>query len=247
MTESRISLTANKLKIIGIVAMFIDHFVAVFISHDTLIGLMLRMPGRIAAPIFCYFIAEGYHYTSNRGRYIKRLIIFALISHIPYNLAFGYTFFQTTSVIWGLAMGLVALTAIKNDKLHIAVKILVLAVCCLLSITANWNYIAVLWIVVFGIQHGNFKLQILGFFAVSILFHLIPTYINFGPMHEGYPHWYQLGVFFAVPLLAVYNGQIGKKSKIMSWAFYVFYPAHLILLFLLDRFTALSTLFRWSQ
>ena len=83
--------------------------------------------------------------------------------------------------------------------------------------------------------------------AVAVIVHLIPTYINFGPIHEGYPHWYQLGVFLAIPLLAFYNGQLGKKSKVMSWSFYVFYPAHLILIYLLDRFTTLSLLVRWLQ
>ena len=80
------SLTANELKIIAIMAMFFDHFCAVFLDHSTIIGLMSRTPGRIAAPIFCYFIAEGYHYTSNREKYISRLLIFAAISHLPYNL-----------------------------------------------------------------------------------------------------------------------------------------------------------------
>lgn len=244
MAETRISLNSNALKIIAIVAMFFDHFLAVFMSHDTVIGLMLRLPGTIAAPIFCYFIAEGYQYTSSKSKYIKRVLIFALISHLPYNISFGYSFFEATSVIWGLAMGLIALTAIKNDKLNIVLKLLILVVCCLLATTANWNYIAVLWIVVFGLYQGNFKRQMIGFSIVAILFHLIPTYLRFGPIHEGFPHWYQVGVFLAIPLLATYNGKRGKKSKIMSWSFYVFYPAHLILLFLLDRFTSLSTLLR---
>ena len=68
MAESRLSLTANSLKIIAIVAMFFDHFVAVFISHDTLIGILLRSPGRIAAPIMCYFIAEEIGRASCRER-----------------------------------------------------------------------------------------------------------------------------------------------------------------------------------
>lgn len=244
MILERTNLTANSLKIIAIVAMFFDHFSAVFIPHDTIIGLMLRTPGRIAAPIFCYFIAEGYYYTSNRNKYIMRLLIFAIVSHIPYNLSFGYSFFQATSIIWGLAMGLIALTVVKNDKLHIVIKIIAVAACCALSITANWNYVTVLWIVVLGLFHGNFKRQMIGFFAVAILFHLIPTYLNFGPLHEGYPHWYQLGVLLAVPLLTAYKGQLGKKSKTMSWFFYVFYPGHLIFIYLLDRFSSLSDFFR---
>lgn len=236
-------LTANTLKIISIIAMFFDHFVTVFISHDTIMGLMLRTPGRIAAPIMCYFIAEGYHYTSNLKKYIYRLLVFAVISHFAYNLLFGYTFFQATSIIWGLAMGLIALAAVKSDKLNIMAKLVVLGACCALSITANWNYVAVLWIVGFGLFQGDFKKQIASFIVLGIVFHLIPTYLNFGPVHEVYPHWYQIGIFLAIPLLAMYNGKLGKKTKFMSWFFYVFYPGHLILLYLLNKYTSLSALF----
>lgn len=237
-------LTANKLKIIAIMAMFFDHFVAVFLPHSTVLGLALRFPGRIAAPIMCYFIAEGFHYTSDRKKYILRLLIFAFISHIPFNLCFGYAFFQATSVIWGLSMGLVALTAMKDERLPILFKPIILGICCLLSVTANWNYISVLWIVSFGLLRGNFRNQIIGFCAIGILFHLIPTYLNFGFTHEGYPHWYQLGIFLTIPLLAMYNGRLGKKSPVISWAFYIFYPSHLLLIYFLKSFTQLSIIFR---
>ena len=68
-------------------------------------------------------------------------------------------------------MGLVALTAIKNDRLNVFFKIATLIVCCLLAITANWNYITVLWVVAFGLLHGNFKRQMLGFFVVAVIVH----------------------------------------------------------------------------
>lgn len=225
--------------------MFFDHTVAVFLLHNTIEGLVLRFPGRIAAPIMCYMIAEGYHHTSNRKKYIIRLLIFAVISHLPYNLCFGFSFFQATSVIWSLAMGLVALTAMKSDKLHILVKLIILGGCCVLSVTANWNYIAVLWIVAFGLFYGNFKLQMMSFTTIGIIFHLIPTYFNLGSIHEGYPHWYQFGIFLAIPLLAMYRGERGKKSKFMTWFFYVFYPAHLILLYLINHFTQYLSGIMW--
>ncbi|MEA4833270.1 MAG: TraX family protein [Oscillospiraceae bacterium] len=227
------SFNSNQLKIIAIIAMFFDHVVTGFISHNTLIGLILHIPGRIAAPIMCYMIAEGYHHTSNIKKYITRLLIFAVISHLPYNLYFGFKFFQATSIIWGLALGLIALTAVKSDRLHFVVKLFVLALCCALSVTANWNYVAVLWIVVFGLFYGDFKKQMLGFCTVGVICHLIPTYINFGPSHKGYPHWYQLGIFLAIPVLALYNGERGKKSKFITWFFYIFYPVHLIMLYLI--------------
>lgn len=244
MIISKISLTAYQLKIIAIIAMFFDHFVAIFIPHDTIISIILRSPGRIAAPIMCYFIAEGYHYTSNRKKYILRLLIFAVVSHIPYNLCFGYSFFQATSVIWGLTMGLIALTAAKDDKLNKFIKLIIIIACCALSITANWNFVTVLWILFFGIFNGKFLYQILSFLVIGVLFHLIPTYLQFGPSHDIYPHWYQLGIILSIPLLIMYNGKLGKKSKFMSWFFYAFYPAHLLFIYGLDRFTMLATYFK---
>lgn len=230
------SLNATTLKVIALILMFIDHYVAVMMSHNDVFSFSLRVFGRIAAPVFCFFIAEGYHYTSNKINYIKRLLIFAVIAHIPYILMFEYTFFQATSIMWGLALGLIALTVIKSDKYHIIIKALVLFLACGLSITANWNYVAVLWIVAFGVFRDNFKWRIISFLSIGIVFHLIPTYINFGPSHEGYPHWYQLGIILAVPLLIMYNGEPGKNSKLVSKFMYVFYPGHMLLIYLLKQF-----------
>ncbi len=234
-------LTSNHLKIIAIAAMFFDHFVAMFVNHNTEIGMILRVIGRVVAPIICFMIAEGFHKTSNVNRYILRLFIFALISHLPYNLAFGLTFFQATSVMWGLALGLLALKVVKMESVHIVFKLGVVAMCCLLSITANWNYISVLWIVGFGVFYGDLKKQIIAFCVVAVIAHIVPTFMNFGFTHEGYPHWYQFGVFLAIPLLWMYNGQRGKDVLRMGkYGFYIFYPAHLIFLYLLSILTPLK-------
>ena len=233
-------LTTNKLKIIATVAMFFDHFVSVFLSHDALLSLLFRFSGRIAAPLFCSFIAEGFYYTSNVKKYIGRLLVFAAIAHLPYNLSFGLSFFQATSIIWPLSMGLTALAAFKNEKINLLLKFAIVAVCCAVSYTANWNFVAVLWILAFGIFHGNFQRQMAAFCTISVVFHLIPAFIRFGFFHQRFPQWFQLGIFLTIPLLVMFNGKPGKKSKFMTWFFYVFYPAHLILLYLLKQFTPLA-------
>ena len=220
--------------------MFFDHFVSVFLPHNVMLNLVFRLLGRTAAPIFCFFITQGFHYTSNLKKYIGRLLIFALISHLPYNLCFGFLFFQATSVIWPLIMGLITLTAVKSDKIHFVLKLLILAVCCALSYTANWNYIAVLWVVMFGVFHGNFRRQIATFSIIGIFYLLIQPLRRHGFFHEIYPQWFQLGIFLAIPLLAMYNNMPGKKSKFMTWFFYIFYPAHLILLYLLNQFSSIE-------
>ena len=253
-------LTANRLKIIAATAMFFDHFVSVFIPHNELLNLVFRLLGRTAAPIFCFFVAQGFHYTSNVKKYTVRLLILAVISHFPYNLSFGLTSFQriiqflemgeflaiarevfrATSVIWPLAMGLLALTAFKSEKINLIMKLAITAACCVLSFRANWNFVAVLWILAFGIFHGNFKRQIAAFCIISVVFHLIPAFIRYGFFHPRFPQWFQLGIFLTIPLLAMFNGKAGNKSRFMTWFFYVFYPGHLIFLYLLNQFTSLA-------
>ena len=231
---------SNFLKLIAIIIMVYDHFIVIFFPQETILYFILRVPGRIAAPVICYLIAEGYHYTSDRKKYIIRLLIFSVISHFPYILCFEFSFFQATSVIWALVMGLAALTAVKSDKIHIVLKILILIACCAASYTANWNFVAVLWIVAFGLFRSSLKRQIIAFCVIGIVFHLLPAYLRFMLLRTVYLHWYHLGIFLAVPLFALYNGKLGKKSKIISWSFYLFYPVHLIIFYLMDIFTPLK-------
>ena len=108
----KITITSNQLKLIAIAAMVFDHCMVVFIPHDLAIYEVLRMPGRLTAPIMCFLIAEGYYHTSNLWRYMKRLFVMALISHVPFALFFGYNvwaFWQATDVLWALLLGLIAL------------------------------------------------------------------------------------------------------------------------------------------
>ena len=247
--------STNNLKIIASVAMFFDHFVTVFFPHNEPLSLAFRFFGRMAAPIFCFFIAQGFYYTSNLNKYIFRLLILAVISHFPYNYAFGLSMFRT-SVVWPLTMGLIALAVVKNDKLNIALKLMIAVVCCVVTYRANWEFVAVLWVLAFGVFHGNFIRQIVSFCVIGIVFHLIPYFFvvedlaflqvispqwfRLGFSHGTYPQWFQLGIFLAIPLLAMYSGKPGKKSVFMTWFFYVFYPAHLILLFILKQYTSMA-------
>ena len=236
-------LTANKLKIIASVAMLMDHFVSVFYGNNELISLIFRGFGRTAAPVFCFFIAQGFIFTSSFNKYLIRLLILAVISHFPYNLAFGYSLspLAATSIILPLAMGLIALYVCKNEKYHIIVKLAILAVSCAISYRANWSFFAVLWIVGFGLFQGNIKKQIAAFAAVGI-FYVLWRFRQFGFFPNENTQWFQLGIFLAIPLLLLYNGKQGKKSLFMTWFFYVFYPLHLLVLYLLKNFTTFSVL-----
>lgn len=220
-------LNSNAIKVIAIIAMVVDHASIWLVPEGTTLNIVLRTFGRLAAPIICYFIAEGYFYTSNVKKYIKRLFIYAVISHFPFVWYMGLSWWQGTSVIWSLLMGLVALTISQKTNITIWKKLLMIVFCCLLAWTADWNYIAVLWILFFGIFRGKFKLQMLSFAIIGTIFYIIP-----GNMDSVI----RFGILLVIPLLALFNGKRGKKSNLIKWGFYVFYPLHLIILFLLRYF-----------
>ena len=88
MLENKKFLNSNAIKLIAIVAMTIDHIAwAVYPGYSTEPGaIVMHIIGRITCPIMCYCIAEGFHYTHDVKKYTLRLLIFALISHVPYML-----------------------------------------------------------------------------------------------------------------------------------------------------------------
>lgn len=107
-TFSRPALNANTLKLIAVLAMVLDHAATVFLADTAPAALFFHAVGQIAAPIMCFFIAEGYAYTSNLKKYLLRLFIAAVISHVPYALCFKFTvweFWYVTGVLWGLFLG----------------------------------------------------------------------------------------------------------------------------------------------
>lgn len=227
-------LTANTLKNIAIALMVLDHFCAVFLEHESLIGSLSRVPGRVVAPIMCYLIAEGYFYTSNIRKYIWRLFLFAIISHFFYVGYFQLPWWKATGVFWGLTLGLIALHAVKSDKLSIYLKPLAILLCCALAVPANWNYITVLWIVGFGMFRGNFLRQMIVFILIGLCIHAIPSILRFGTHHS-----YQFAFLLTIPLLILYRGRRGYNAPWIKWGFYVFYPLHLFGLYLLRMATAL--------
>lgn len=225
-------LSGNMLKIIAIAAMVVDHCAAVLLSGVLPNVWILRMIGRITAPIMCFFIAEGYYHTSNLKKYMGRLLLAAVISHIPYNLCFGHDIFSlNTDVMFSLLLGLAALAICKSDRLAVWQKVLGAAACCVLSYHADWGYIAVLWILGFGLFYGSRLKQTAAFAAVSMLYILQPFMQGMVPVNIS-----RLGVFLAIPLLMLYSGERGKKSKFIKWAFYWFYPIHLMIIYFISKF-----------
>ena len=128
----------NQLKTIAMVFMLIDHFAYVMIERGLglggnlyMIDRVLRGMGRIAFPIFCFTIVEGFQKTSDVRAYLKRLVMFALISEIPFDLAFRGSIFNMTfqNVFWTLAFGLAAMMIYSDPFIESWQRMLGLLAC----------------------------------------------------------------------------------------------------------------------
>lgn len=221
-------LNGNQLKLIAIAAMFLDHLAWWIFPLQSVEGELIHILGRIVAPIMSYFVAEGFFYTRNVRKYALRLILFALLSHFPYVCYFEHPWYETTGVMWGLAMGLIALAISQKAELNHWIKGVILVLCCILSGFGNWSLTPVVWIVLFGNLRGNFRKQMISFLAFGWLFFSLPMCII-----RGWQYAYQFGIILSIPLLKAYNGTRGRKSIFMKWGFYLFYPLHFIFLYLL--------------
>lgn len=226
------TLNGNQLKVIAMIAMTIDHLVSViFPNYPTdwwIVGL--HVIGRLAAPIFWFFIAEGHFYTRNWKKYALRLLCFAVVSHFAYNFAFGIPFipfktsiFNQTSVIWSLFWGLIALVIKDSSKLKEWQKTAIILAILAISFCSDWSCIAVLAIMDISAKRGNFKKQMtsmmlwVGMYTIIYMIFINPIY---GII--------QMFVALTIPLLKSYNGERGAW-KGMKYLFYVYYPVHLVI------------------
>lgn len=240
-------LNSNELKLVAIIAMTVDHIAwAMFDGYPTApLPVFMHIIGRLTCPIMCYFIAEGYQYTKNINKYTFRLFAFAFVSHFAYIFAsnafvdfksfipFYYgDFLNQTSVMWSLAWGLVMLRIADSKKIKIICKVLLVILICIITLPSDWSCIASLCIMAIGTNRGNFKKQM----AWMIFYVALYSLVYFFAIDKVYGVL-QMGVILSIPIIAMYNGSRGKNEKInkfMKWFFYIFYPAHLFVIGLIN-------------
>lgn len=251
-------LNRNQLKYLVIAAMLIDHIAWAFVPTASLLGQMMHFIGRLTGSTMAYFVAEGYHYTRNVKKYALRLGIFALLSWIPYvyfeygclpihmvedtvksaDFEIVYNLFlaernQTLQIIpqfgvlYTLFLGLLAIWLWDKGKCSQTVKLLGILGLCTLSILGDWAIFDVLWCLFLYIFRKDTKVKWIAFCCVGV-------FVCTSIVMSGWEQLFQIGIFL-VPLLIqfCYNGESGSKKPVHKWFFYVFYPAHLLVLGLL--------------
>ena len=235
------TLNSNHLKIIAIIAMTIDHAAdLLYPSFPALpVPIALHIIGRLTAPIMWFFIAEGYHYTRNVGKYMARLGIFALVSHFAYCFAFGLDpvplrsgLFNQTSVMYPLfiAVAVLWLQDMGSDKINQVLKHILITVLIWSAFPADWSCIAVLAILGIHANRGNLKKQtMIMMFWVTVYAAVSFFFVN--RVHGTV----ELFVILVYPLMKRYNGQRGR-ARWLKWFFYIYYPAHLIIIGIIRLF-----------
>ncbi len=231
--ERRLSLNANQIKLIAIAAMTIDHLVWALFPGTQAVWYVfaLHIIGRLTAPIMWFFIAEGCHYTHHPGKYMLRLFLFDVISHFAYDFAFGIPFlplstgaFNQTSVMWSLAWAVVLIFIGRNDRIPQWMKIVSIVLICVISFPSDWSSIAVMCPFFLYAHRGNFKMQawdiVLWTFIYAAVYFLFLDKL-YGVL--------QMFTFLSIPILSCYSGERGKW-KGMKWLFYLYYPAHLVVI-----------------
>lgn len=222
----KFGLTNNQLKIIAMLSMCLDH-----IGVQLFPGVLwLRMAGRLAFPIFAYMIAEGCRYTKNRTRYLLQLAILGIGCQTVFFIA-ARDWYQGILLTFSLSVSVIfsidAFLKKKNTPRFLLMTGVVLSAI-FLSVVApvlfkeigfrmDYDFLGVFLPV--GVYYAKNKRERL--IVVAIVMAIMSATSK--PLQ-----WFSM---LTVPLLMLYNGTRGKAN--MKHVFYIFYPAHLVIIFLI--------------
>lgn len=230
---SKYGLSGSTLKLFAIITMLIDHTGAAVIGplisrgsfrlahpqlYETLYSLyyVMRGVGRLAFPVFCFLLVEGYFHTRSVGRYARRLFLFALLSEFPFDFALkpSFPYWSKQNVYFTLLISLLCIWMLDQFRQKPCLQLIALAASMYLTdaLKTDYNYKGVFLIAVLYLFH-DYRAYQCAAGAAAI------AWENYAPLS------YILCFF--------YNGKRGLRLR---WLFYVFYPAHLIILGILRRF-----------
>lgn len=241
-------LSGSTIKIIAIISMFIDHFGQIVLKNgivmnspysvfsDSQFNMILKaidichILGRIAFPIFCFLIVEGFVHTHDIKKYIKRLAIFAILSEPIYDLAFSGNILNlgAQNVFFTLLLGLLTISLIKKYNNNYLIALITIVISSIISYyckTDGWYYGIILTSIFYLFrEHSILKFILAGvtMYGCGLDFSI-----------KAFLSPYFLIALSSLIFLSLYNGSRGLKMK---YVFYVFYPGHLAILYLVTNY-----------
>ena len=240
-----IDLSAAALHIIAMALMLMDHLWATLLPAQD----WLTCAGRLAFPIFAFMTVEGYFHTRNLKRYALRLLLFALLSEVPFDLMYGGTWFYPVhqNVIWTLLMALMIIHLLENVRkkhrqwVYLLVCVLMVPVSLALGTLCMVDYYGagVLTVLIFYFFHGRKwwclagQLAALYWVNVELLGGLMYPVELLGMDIEICQQG--LALLALIPIW-LYRGRQGYHSKPFQYICYAFYPVHMLILVLIQNF-----------
>lgn len=229
-------LNRDVIKYIAMFTMLLNHIGHMFLTRGTPTYEILEDIGFFTAPVMCYFLVEGYGYTRSKFQYGLRLFLFALLSQIPFQLAFGNKGLNMIFTLFCCFLILVVQEKILSPLLQIALCVLLT----MATVIADWPLVAPIFTIMLANGMGNRKKLACGFGAAYLLFAILNTQ-NYMFGEQGDWTLYAvchaalsgLGILAAgAAVLFFYNGERAQKGRdFAKWFFYIFYPAHLLVLY----------------
>ena len=238
-------LTAAVLHIIAMTLMLMDHLWATLLPARE----WLTCAGRVAFPIFAFMAVEGYFHTRSFKKYILRMLLFAVLSEIPFDLMYGGTWFYPVhqNVLWTFLLGLLGVWLMEQVRkkgktwMYLLVCVLVVPAGLVLGTLCMVDYygVGVLTVFVFYFLHGRKWWCFLGQLAalywlnVELLGGLMYSVQLFGMEFELCQQG--LALLALIPIW-LYHGRQGYHSKPFQYLCYAFYPVHMLLLVVVLNF-----------
>lgn len=228
-------LPQEALKLLACITMLIDHFGTAIVPtmnvpYMVKLYYLCRIIGRIAFPIYCFLLAEGMHHTRNAGKYILRLGIGILLAELPFDFLFeGGVSWEAQSVMVTLTLGAVMLLCMqKTEKQWL--KVLMILPFAIVAELLKTDYGAggIVMIAVFAL-FDRWIFQTVALFLVN--WQLLPST---GVKIFGIVIVIQLLATFAMLPIGLYSGRKLTHSRALQLSFYLFYPVHLLILWLIQ-------------
>lgn len=247
--DNRKGLTSFHLKLIAVICMLIDHSAHILYDYVGDLYTPMRIIGRIAFPIYCYLLVEGFVHTRNPAKYAGRLGLFCLISEPFFDLAFNdcwwysekqnvfFTLFLGFLAIWAMDTLKKKLSSFKHDLwLLLPAQGVIIVVSCLLAsfLKTDYSFRGVLFICVFYLFRKRPWISMVLFTAINFMCGYRLTMLRLLGWEVGKQYLFSFQIqdmaILALFPMILYNRQKGKSMK---WFFYIFYPAHLLVLYLI--------------
>lgn len=217
-------LNSFHLKIIALITMLIDHLGVIFFEEYD----FLRIVGRTSFILYAFMLVEGVKHTQNHKRYLSKLLIWAFISEIPFDLAMSGKVFnwEQQNIFWTLFLSALGIILLEKNK-EIYFKILIPSVIFFLALIIRVDYSVYGVAVILGFNFCK-KIKINPIIPLTLLNLLASLFLN----------KFQFFGFLGFIPISLYNGKQGKKT---GKIFYSFYAVHLLV------FSAIKFLSKWDS